>query len=87
MMGEGGLLVLLLALLAGLIALVFSVVAVVLKCIGAVCSGVFGMLGIGSRHAGGSGRGARVRVCGHPRCRRSEIRAARYCSRCGHPLA
>ena len=37
----------------------------------------------GPRSAGGS----RVRVCGNPRCRRSEIRSARYCSRCGHALA
>ncbi len=86
-MGEGGLLVLLLALLVGLIALVFSAVAVIFKIIGTVCSGVLGLLGIGTRHGARSVRGPHVRVCGNPRCRRSEIRSARYCSRCGHALA
>ncbi len=86
-MGEGGLLGLLLALLAGLIALVFSVLALIFKIISAVCSSVLGFLGIGSRHGARSVRGARARVCGNPQCRRQEIRAARYCSRCGHALA
>ena len=81
-MGEGGLLLLLLALLAGLVALVVSVIAMFFKIVGAACSGVLNMLGIGSRR---SDRG--VRMCDNPQCRRPEVRAARYCSRCGHALA
>ncbi len=81
-MGDGGLLLLLLALLAGLVALVVSVIAVFFKMIGAVCSGVLGLMGIGPRRSLHGGR-----TCDNPQCRHREARAARYCSRCGHALA
>lgn len=80
-MGEGGFLILLLAVLAGLLALVFSVLAMIGKTIAAVVSAVLGMLGIG-----GGRRAARRRECGNPRCRRVEVRPARFCSRCGRAL-
>lgn len=83
-MGEGGLLLLLLALLAGLVALVVSVIALFFKVVGAACSGVLGLLGVGSRRPVPD---ARARVCGNPGCRLREVRAARYCSRCGRALA
>jgi len=87
-MMHGGVLVVLLILIFGCAAFFFGVIYMICRALAWVGRGLWGMAGAPARRPGDPTRIGPRNVCTRDGCRRVENRhGARFCSRCGAPLA